>query len=87
MSTSIAQTALVDKEPQFVHGKTTRDSRTARNKARYTFTVLAFLLPSAIPLLTRANALIRMRQERFTEQVSISPYNPAKGVNKNAVGW
>lgn len=51
MSTSIAQTALVDKEPQFVHGKTTRDSRTARNKARYTFTVLAFLLPSAIPLL------------------------------------
>ena len=51
MSVSIAQTALVDKEPQFRHGKPTRDGRTAKNKARYAFTVLAFLVPSAIPLL------------------------------------
>lgn len=51
MSVSVAQTALLDKEPQFRHAIPTRDGRTARNRARYTLTVLAFLLPSAVPLL------------------------------------
>ncbi len=51
MSVSIAQTVLVDKEPQFVPVKSTRDGRTMRNKTRYALTVLAFLLPSAVPLL------------------------------------
>lgn len=51
MSISITQTALVDKDRQFVGAKSTRDGRTPRNKARYALTVLAFLLPSAVPLL------------------------------------
>jgi multiple sugar transport system permease protein len=51
MSVSIAQIAQVDKEPPFVHTQPTRDGRTTRGRARYTLTVLAFLLPSAVPLL------------------------------------
>jgi multiple sugar transport system permease protein len=50
MSVSNAQTSLVDRAPQFVHSKPVRDGRTRNNKARYALTVLAFLLPSAIPL-------------------------------------
>jgi multiple sugar transport system permease protein len=52
MSISIAQTSLldtasVDKE---LPTKPTRGGRTAGAKVRYTLTVLAFLLPSAIPM-------------------------------------
>jgi multiple sugar transport system permease protein len=45
-----AQTALVDKAPQFSHSRSVRDARGRKNRVRYTLTVLAFLLPSAIPL-------------------------------------
>ncbi|MET4783586.1 sugar ABC transporter permease [Glaciihabitans sp. UYNi722] len=54
MSTSIAQTALVDKDPQVMTSapiRVSRPVRSSRAKSRYAFTVLAFLLPSAIPLL------------------------------------
>ena len=43
-----AQTALVDKAPQFRHSRAVGASRSL--KAKYVLTVLAFLLPSAIPL-------------------------------------
>ncbi len=46
--TSAAQTVLADKKPQFPHARPVRDGR--RRRARYALTVLAFLLPSAIPL-------------------------------------
>jgi multiple sugar transport system permease protein len=46
--TSAAQTVLADKEPQFPHARPVRDGR--RRRGRYALVVLAFLLPSAIPL-------------------------------------
>ena len=46
--TSAAQTVLVDKEPQFPHARPVRDGR--RRRGRYALVVLAFLLPSAVPL-------------------------------------
>jgi multiple sugar transport system permease protein len=46
--TSAAQTVLADKEPQFSHARPVRDGR--RRRSRYALVVLAFLLPSAIPL-------------------------------------
>jgi multiple sugar transport system permease protein len=48
---SSAQTALLDKKPGFRHSKPVRDGRSRKNKVRYALVVLAFLLPSAIPLL------------------------------------
>jgi multiple sugar transport system permease protein len=51
VSVSVAPAALLEKEPRQTPGRPTRDGRTPRNKARYALTVLAFLLPSAIPLL------------------------------------
>ncbi len=45
MSVSTAQTSLVDRKPGFPHSRPVR-----KNKARYALVVLAFLLPSAIPL-------------------------------------
>lgn len=51
MSLSSAQTSLLDKEPQFRHAKPVRDSATRARRVKYTLTVLAFLLPSALPLL------------------------------------
>jgi multiple sugar transport system permease protein len=51
MSVSNVQTSLVDRAPQFVHSKPVRDGRTGGPKIRYALTVLAFLLPSAVPLL------------------------------------
>jgi multiple sugar transport system permease protein len=50
MSLSSAQTSLLDKAPQFRHGKPVRDSASRARKIKYALTVLAFLLPSAIPL-------------------------------------
>jgi multiple sugar transport system permease protein len=50
VTVSSAQTALVDKAPQFRHSKPVRGGRSRRNRLRYALTVLAFLLPSAIPL-------------------------------------
>ena len=50
MSLSSAQTALVDKEPGFRHSVPVRDGLSRKNKTRYALTLLAFLLPSAIPL-------------------------------------
>ena len=46
--TSAAQTVLADKDRQFPHARPVRDGRSRRG--RYALTVLAFLLPSAIPL-------------------------------------
>ena len=51
MSLSSAQTALLDKEPQFTHAKPLRDAGTRSRKVKYVLTVLAFLLPSAVPLM------------------------------------
>lgn len=51
MSLSSAQTSLLDKEPQYQHSKPVRDSTSRARTAKYTLTVLAFLLPSALPLL------------------------------------
>lgn len=48
MSTSAAQTSLVDRSSPRIH---TRPVRPRRTRARYALTVLAFLLPSALPLL------------------------------------
>ncbi len=45
-----AQTALVDKAPQFKHARPVRDTASRSRRLKYTFTILAFLLPSAIPL-------------------------------------
>jgi multiple sugar transport system permease protein len=50
MSLSSAQTSLLDKAPQFRHGKPVRDSASRARRIKYALTVLAFLLPSAIPL-------------------------------------
>lgn len=50
MSLSSAQTSLLDKAPQFRHGKPVRDSASRARRVKYALTVLAFLLPSAIPL-------------------------------------
>ncbi|HEU4806717.1 MAG TPA: ABC transporter permease, partial [Homoserinimonas sp.] len=51
MSLSSAQTSLLDKAPQFPHAKPVRDSASRSRKVKYALTVLAFLLPSALPLL------------------------------------
>lgn len=51
MSVSFAQAAQVEKDPPLMQPKPTRDGRTTRNKTRYALTVLAFLMPSAVPLL------------------------------------
>ncbi|MDQ1551354.1 MAG: multiple sugar transport system permease protein, partial [Actinomycetota bacterium] len=45
-----AQTALLDKAPGFKHSRPVRDSASRSRRIKYTLTVLAFLLPSAIPL-------------------------------------
>ena len=45
-----AQTALVDKAPQFKHSRPVRDTASRSRRIKYVLTVLAFLLPSAIPL-------------------------------------
>jgi multiple sugar transport system permease protein len=45
-----AQTALVDKAPQFRHSRPVRDTARGRRRTKYLLTVLVFLLPSAIPL-------------------------------------
>jgi multiple sugar transport system permease protein len=50
MSLSSAQTSLLDKAPQFPHARPVRDSASRARKVKYALTVLAFLLPSAIPL-------------------------------------
>lgn len=50
MSLSSAQTSLLDKAPQFRHTPPVRDSASRSRKIKYALTVLAFLLPSAIPL-------------------------------------
>ncbi len=50
MSLSSAQTSLLDKAPQFRHTPPVRDSASRSRKVKYALTVLAFLLPSAIPL-------------------------------------
>ena len=50
MSLSSAQTSLLDKAPQFTHSRPLRDSASRSRKLKYALTVLAFLLPSAIPL-------------------------------------
>ena len=46
--TSAAQTVLADREPQYPHARPVRDGR--KRRGRYALVVLAFLLPSAIPL-------------------------------------
>ena len=51
MSVSTAQTSLLDKAPQFPHSRPLRDSASRTRKLKYAATVLAFILPSAIPLL------------------------------------
>lgn len=50
MTLPSAQATLLDRAPGYRHAKPVRDGRTRKNKARYALTVLAFLLPSAIPL-------------------------------------
>jgi multiple sugar transport system permease protein len=45
-----AQTALVDKAPQFAHARPVRDTANGARRVKYLLVVLAFLLPSAIPL-------------------------------------
>lgn len=50
MSLSSAQTSLLDTAPQFRHTPPVRDSASRSRKIKYALTVLAFLLPSAIPL-------------------------------------
>lgn len=50
MSLSSAQTSLLDKAPQFRHSRPVRDSASRSRRLKYALTVLAFLLPSAIPL-------------------------------------
>ena len=51
MSVSTTQTSLLDKAPQFPHSRPLRDSASRTRKLKYAATVLAFILPSAIPLL------------------------------------
>lgn len=50
MSLSSAQTSLLDKAAQFPHARPVRDSASRARRVKYALTVLAFLLPSAIPL-------------------------------------
>ncbi len=50
MSLSTAQTSLLDREPGFRHTPSVRDAASRSRRIKYTLTVLAFLLPSAIPL-------------------------------------
>lgn len=50
MSLSSGQTLLLDKAPQFPHARPVRDSASRTRKVKYALTVLAFLLPSAVPL-------------------------------------
>ena len=50
MTLPSAQATLLDRAPGFKHAKPVRDGRTRKNKLRYGLTVLAFLLPSAVPL-------------------------------------
>lgn len=50
MSLSSAQTSMLDKEPQYRHTRPVRDAASRSRRVKYALTVLAFLLPSAIPL-------------------------------------
>jgi multiple sugar transport system permease protein len=51
MSVSAPQAALLETDPVLPHTMPVRAGRTRKNKVRYALTVLAFLLPSALPLL------------------------------------
>lgn len=51
MSPSSAQTSLVEKAPPHTYSKPVQGGHSRSAKARHTLTVLAFLLPSAVPLL------------------------------------
>lgn len=50
MSASSAQTSLLDRVPQSRHTPPVRDAAARSRRIKYALTVLAFLLPSAIPL-------------------------------------